>query len=80
MIDRAIIIVLDGVGVMHAEGRDMPLSPGSVIALPARTVHCLENTGPGDMRVVALFRPAGDPSEAYLPGGERAAVERSELR
>jgi quercetin dioxygenase-like cupin family protein len=67
-----VIYVLDGVGVMHAQGRDLPLSPGSVIQLPARTVHCLENTGPDVMRVAAVFRPAGSPAAAYYPDGTPA--------
>lgn len=67
-----VIYVLHGVGVMHAQGRDQPLAPGSVIQLPARTVHCLENTGPDVMRVVAVFRPSGSPAAAYYPDGTPA--------
>lgn len=67
-----VIYVLDGVGVMHAEGRDLPLAPGASIQLPARTVHCLENTGADVMRVVAVFRPAGSPAAAYYPDGTPA--------
>ena len=40
--------------------------------LPARTVHCLENTGDDVMRVVAVFRPAGSPAAAYYPDGTPA--------
>jgi mannose-6-phosphate isomerase-like protein (cupin superfamily) len=75
-----VIYVLEGRGVLHIGDDHTPLGPSSCIHLSPRLQHCLENTGPGDMRVVALFRPAGDPSEAYLPGGERAGVERSESR
>ena len=75
-----VIYVLEGEGLLHIGGEHTPIGPSSCIHLSPRLLHCVENTGPGDMRVVALFRPAGDPSEAYLPGGERAAVERSELR
>jgi quercetin dioxygenase-like cupin family protein len=64
-----VIFVLDGVGVMHAEGRDQPLAPGSAIQLPARTIHCLENTGADVMRIVAVFRPSGSPAAAYYPDG-----------
>ena len=42
--------------------------------LPARLVHCLENYGPGEMRVLGVFRPAGSPAEAYYPDGTPAAV------
>ena len=67
-----VIYVLDGEGVMHAEGNDWQLHAGSCIQLPARVVHCLENTGEDVMRVVAVFRPAGSPAAAYYPDGTPA--------
>jgi quercetin dioxygenase-like cupin family protein len=67
-----VIYVLDGEGVMHAEGNDWRLGAGSCIQLPARVVHCLENTGDDLMRVVAVFRPAGSPAAAYYPDGTPA--------
>jgi mannose-6-phosphate isomerase-like protein (cupin superfamily) len=67
-----VIYVLDGEGTFHAQGRSEPLAPGSCIALPSRTVHCLENAGPGVMRVAAVFRPAGSPAAAYYPDGTPA--------
>jgi quercetin dioxygenase-like cupin family protein len=70
-----VIYVLDGEGVMHVDGADYPLSAGSSIQLPARTVHCLENNGAGVMRVVAVFRPAGSPAAAYYPDGSPAFAE-----
>jgi mannose-6-phosphate isomerase-like protein (cupin superfamily) len=73
-----VIYVLDGEGVMHAGDFEQPLSPGSCIALRARTVHCLENTGAEPMRVVAVFRPAGSPAEAYYPDGTPASQGASE--
>ncbi len=67
-----VIYVIDGEGVMHAEGNDWELRPGSCIQLPARVVHCLENTREDTMRVVAVFRPAGSPAAAYYPDGTPA--------
>jgi mannose-6-phosphate isomerase-like protein (cupin superfamily) len=67
-----VIYVLDGEGVMRAGDDQRPLSAGSCIQLPARTVHCLQNTGTTPMRVVAVFRPAGSPAEAYYPDGTPA--------
>jgi mannose-6-phosphate isomerase-like protein (cupin superfamily) len=69
-----VIYVLDGQGVVHAEGVNAPVTPGSCIQLPARAVHCLENTGTSPMRVVAVFRPAGSPAAAYYPDGTPAEV------
>jgi mannose-6-phosphate isomerase-like protein (cupin superfamily) len=69
-----VIYVLDGQGVVHADGVDAPVTPGSCIQLPARAVHCLENTGSEPIRVVAVFRPAGSPAAAYYPDGTPAEV------
>jgi mannose-6-phosphate isomerase-like protein (cupin superfamily) len=67
-----VIYVLDGEGRFHTEHAQTPVRPGSCIQLPARTVHCLENTGHQVMRVVAVFRPAGSPAAAYYPDGTPA--------
>jgi quercetin dioxygenase-like cupin family protein len=67
-----VIYVLDGEGVLHAEGTDWRVGAGSCIQLPARVVHSLENTGDAVMRVAAVFRPAGSPAAAYYPDGTPA--------
>jgi mannose-6-phosphate isomerase-like protein (cupin superfamily) len=67
-----VIYVIDGEGILHADGAQEPVGPGSCIQLPAGRVHCLENTGDGVMRVVAVFRPAGSPAAAYYPDGAPA--------
>ena len=67
-----VIYVLDGQGVFHTEDGHKPIGAGACIQLPARTVHCLENTGEDVMRVVAVFRPAGSPAAAYYPDGTPA--------
>jgi quercetin dioxygenase-like cupin family protein len=61
-----VIYVLEGEGVLHTEGLDEPVAPGSCIHLPPLLVHSLENSGDSPMRIVAVFHPAGDPaSRAY---------------
>jgi mannose-6-phosphate isomerase-like protein (cupin superfamily) len=67
-----VVYVLEGEGALHIGGETAPLEPGSSVHLPARLVHCLENTGPGEMQVLGVFRPAGSPAEAYYPDGTRA--------
>ena len=67
-----VVYVLEGEGALHIGGETAPLRPGSSVHLPARLVHCLENIGPGEMRVLGVFRPAGSPAEAYYPDGTRA--------
>jgi mannose-6-phosphate isomerase-like protein (cupin superfamily) len=70
-----VIYVLEGQGVLHLGDRHDPVGPGAAIHLRPRQVHSLENSGPGPMRVLGVFRPAGSPSEAYYPGGTRATSE-----
>lgn len=74
-----VIYVLEGEGRFHAEGQAHPVGPGTCIGLPARLVHCLENTGPGAMRVLGVFRPAGSPAAAYYPDGTPAYSGAPEL-
>jgi mannose-6-phosphate isomerase-like protein (cupin superfamily) len=69
-----VVYVLEGEGALHIGGEHAPLRPGSCVHLPARLVHCLENSGPGEMRVLGVFRPAGSPAEAYYPDGTLATV------
>jgi mannose-6-phosphate isomerase-like protein (cupin superfamily) len=74
-----VIYVLDGEGVFHAGGAERELEPGATIELPARTVHCLQNTGAQTMRVLAVFRPAGSPAAAYYPDGTPAHADAPAL-
>ena len=67
-----VIYVLEGEGAFHVDGTSRPIGAGSCIELPARTVHCLENTGQDTMRLVAVFRPPGSPAAAYYPDGTPA--------
>jgi mannose-6-phosphate isomerase-like protein (cupin superfamily) len=69
-----VVYILEGEGGFHADGETEPLQPGTAVHLPARLIHCLENYGPGEMRVLGVFRPAGSPAEAYYPDGSPAAV------
>jgi mannose-6-phosphate isomerase-like protein (cupin superfamily) len=69
-----VIYILEGEGELHIGGESAPLRPGSCVHLPARLVHCLANTGAGELRLLGVFRPAGSPAEAYYPDGTPAAV------
>ncbi len=58
--------IVAGEGFAHIDGESMPLRPGSCFHLPPEQVHCIENTGPGVMRILGVFHPSGDPaSRAY---------------
>jgi len=67
-----VIYILDGNGVMHMNDTQTPLHAGSCIHLPPRKLHILENSGPGVMRVLGVFRPAGSPAAAFYPDGTPA--------
>ena len=69
-----VVYVLEGDGVVYAAGDHAALEAGSCVHLPAGLVHCLENTGRAEMRVLGVFRPAGSPAEAYYPDGTPAVV------
>jgi mannose-6-phosphate isomerase-like protein (cupin superfamily) len=58
--------IITGEGFAHIGGESIPLQPGSCFHLPPEQVHCIENTGPGVMRILGVFHPSGDPaSRAY---------------
>jgi mannose-6-phosphate isomerase-like protein (cupin superfamily) len=67
-----VVYVLQGEGALHIDGESAPLRAGTCVHLPKGLVHCLENTGPGELQVLGVFRPAGSPAEAYYPDGTRA--------
>lgn len=59
--------IVEGRGLAHfKDGRTVELGPGSCFHLPPEQVHCIENVGPGVMRIMGVFHPSGDPaSRAY---------------
>lgn len=61
-----VVYVLDGEGAVHIGESSTPIRRGSCIHLPNHLVHCLENRSRQPMPVLGVFRPAGDPSAAFL--------------
>lgn len=57
-----VVRVLEGEGVAHARGGDLPLAPGTCIHLPRGLPHCLENTGSATLVVLGVFHPGGSPA------------------
>jgi mannose-6-phosphate isomerase-like protein (cupin superfamily) len=57
-----VVLVLAGEGVLHAGPAEHPIAPGTCIHLPPGQQHCLENTGPGTLRVLGVFHPGGSPA------------------
>ena len=60
--------IVEGIGFAHIDGTATALRAGSCFHLPPGQVHCIENTGPGVMRILGVFHPSGDPaSRSYDP-------------
>lgn len=64
-----VAIVVEGRGVIHIGELEQPVGPGTCIFFPRRLPHCLENTGPGVMRVMGVFYPSGSPGVHYVTAG-----------
>jgi mannose-6-phosphate isomerase-like protein (cupin superfamily) len=60
-----VLFILKGEGRMWAGESNTPIAAGSCIYLPRGQVHCVENTGGGELRLLGVFYPAGSPSVRY---------------
>lgn len=60
-----VLFILKGEGRMWAGETNTPIAPGACIYLPRGQVHCVENTGDGELRLLGVFYPAGSPSVRY---------------
>jgi len=60
-----VLFILRGEGRMWAGETNTPIGVGSCIYLPKRQLHCVENTGDGELRLLGVFYPAGSPAVRY---------------
>ncbi len=60
-----VLFILKGEGRMWAGETNTPIGPGACIYLPKGQVHCVENTGTNELRLLGVFYPAGSPSVRY---------------
>lgn len=60
-----VLFILKGEGRMWAGETNTPITSGSCIYLPKDQVHCVENTGDGELRLLGVFYPAGSPRVRY---------------
>jgi mannose-6-phosphate isomerase-like protein (cupin superfamily) len=65
-----VLFILRGAGRMWAGESNTPIGPGSCVYLPKRQVHCVENTGTGELRLLGVFYPAGSPAVRYEAADE----------
>jgi mannose-6-phosphate isomerase-like protein (cupin superfamily) len=54
--------IVAGNGIAHIDGEQIPLRAGSCFHLGPEEVHCIENVGPGPMRILGVFHPSGSPA------------------
>jgi mannose-6-phosphate isomerase-like protein (cupin superfamily) len=66
--------IVEGEGFAHVDGEALPLRPGSCFHLPPEQVHCIENTGPGVMRILGVFHPSGDPASRAYDAAQAAST------
>ena len=64
-----VLYILQGSGVMWAGATHAPIESGSCIFLPKGQIHCVENTGQDELRLLGVFYPAGSPAVRYSAGG-----------
>ena len=60
-----VLFILRGEGRMWAGETSTRIGPGSCIYLPRKQIHCVENIGTGELRLLGLFYPAGSPAVRY---------------
>jgi mannose-6-phosphate isomerase-like protein (cupin superfamily) len=62
-----VLCILEGRGRMWSGQSQAPVGPGSCVFLPRGQVHCVENLGPGPLRLLGVFYPAGSPAARLYP-------------
>lgn len=60
-----VLFILRGTGRMWTGDISAPIGPGSCVYLPRGQVHCVENTGESELRLLGVFYPAGSPAVRY---------------
>jgi mannose-6-phosphate isomerase-like protein (cupin superfamily) len=60
-----VLFILRGTGRMWAGNSSALIAAGSCIYLPKGQVHCVENTGSDELRLLGVFYPAGSPAVRY---------------
>jgi mannose-6-phosphate isomerase-like protein (cupin superfamily) len=59
--------IVEGQGVAHVGGAEIPLRAGSCFHLAPGEVHCIENSGTGPMRILGVFNPSDSPASRTYP-------------
>ncbi|HEU4386819.1 MAG TPA: cupin domain-containing protein [Blastocatellia bacterium] len=56
-----VLVILQGQGRMWAGSASTQIETGSCVFLPRGQVHCVENTGSDELRLLGVFYPSGSP-------------------
>lgn len=64
-----VVLVVEGSGEVHIDGKVFPFGPDSTLVLPPNVPHRIFNTGSAPLKTVAAF--SATPVGTFLPGGER---------
>ena len=62
--------IVEGEGVAHVGSRAEPIRAGSCFHLPPNEIHCIENSGTGEMRILGVFHPSGSPASRLYEGNK----------
>ena len=62
-----VLCFLAGEGRLWAGDVSAVVGPGLCAFLPRGQVHCTENTGASELRLLGVFHPAGSPAVSYAP-------------
>ncbi|MAM84940.1 MAG: hypothetical protein CL489_04580 [Acidobacteria bacterium] len=62
------IYIIEGRGVMWADGKEAPVAPGTCIYLPRQVKHTMKNFEEAPIRLMGVFHPSGSPATRYDDG------------
>ncbi len=52
--------IVEGTGILHLDGKDYPVEPGSYAFVPDDAMHQFTNTGKGTMKFICIVPEEGD--------------------
>tara|TARA_B100000745_G_scaffold56822_3_gene33699 strand:- start:128 stop:796 length:669 start_codon:yes stop_codon:yes gene_type:complete len=59
------IYIVEGRGVLWANGKEASVAPGSCIYLPRQVKHSMKNLEDTPIRLMGVFHPSGSPATSY---------------
>jgi mannose-6-phosphate isomerase-like protein (cupin superfamily) len=50
--------IIEGEGIMHINGENAPVRPGSTVYIPPRAIQSITNSGRNDLKFICIVDPA----------------------